>query len=170
MTVAMDKAVEEAWAKRGDDLPIDTAEEAVVLASIVEKETGVASERARVAGVFVNRLKRGMPLQSDPTVIYAVTEGKAPLGRPLSRADLEVRSDYNTYVTAGLPPGPIANPGRASLEAVVSPAATEELYFVADGSGGHAFAETLAEHNRNVAKLRKLEAQRAAEGSAGQPE
>jgi UPF0755 protein len=170
MVTAMDKAIEDAWAKRGEDLPFDTPEEAVVLASIVEKETGVAAERPRVAGVFVNRLKQDMLLQSDPTVIFAITNGDAPLGRPLSRADLEVKSDYNTYVKVGLPPGPIANPGVASLEAAVRPAPTQDLYFVADGSGGHAFAATLAEHNRNVAKLRKLEAQRAAEAEETQSE
>lgn len=170
MMAAMDQAVEEAWARRGDDLPFETPEEAVVLASIVEKETGVASERPRVAGVFINRLKKKMLLQSDPTVIFAITKGEAPLGRPLSRADLETQSDYNTYVKVGLPPGPIANPGKASLHAAVSPAPTRDLYFVADGSGGHAFAETLDEHNRNVAKLRKLEAERAKREKEAQTE
>jgi UPF0755 protein len=155
----------EAWENRARDLPFDTPEEALTLASIVEKETGVAAERPRVAAVFVNRLKRGMPLQSDPTVIYALTGGKAAsvangegiLGRGLTRADLQADHPYNTYRNPGLPPGPIANPGRASIEAVLNPPATNELYFVADGTGGHAFAATLEEHNRNVAKWRKLQ-------------
>lgn len=165
MRASMDAALAELWPKRAPELPLKTPEEAVTLASIVEKETGVAAERPRVAAVFVNRLKRGMPLQSDPTVIYAITGGKAAsvangegiLGRRLTRADLDADHPYNTYRIAGLPPGPIANPGRASIEAVLNPPATKELYFVADGSGGHAFAETLDEHNRNVAKWRKLQ-------------
>ncbi|HET8727667.1 MAG TPA: endolytic transglycosylase MltG, partial [Alphaproteobacteria bacterium] len=127
MTAAMDGAIAEVWANRADDLPIETPEEAVVLASIIEKETGIAGERAMVASVMVNRLKRGMPLQSDPTVIYALTEGTAPLGRELLRSDWDVESPYNTYQVTGLPPGPIANPGRASLEAAVNPA--ETTYF-----------------------------------------
>lgn len=159
MSRAMDQAVREAWADRADGLPIETPEQAVVLASIVEKETAVAGERALVAGVMVNRLRRGMPLQSDPTVIYALTRGEAPLGRALLRSDWEIDSPYNTYRVTGLPPGPIANPGRASLEAAVRPAATDYLYFVADGSGGHAFAKTLAEHNRNVAAWRRFRRQ-----------
>jgi UPF0755 protein len=165
MRASMDAALAELWPKRAPELPLKTPEEAVTLASIVEKETGVAAERPRVAAVFVNRLKRGMPLQSDPTVIYAITGGKAAsvangegiLGRRLTRADLDADHPYNTYRIAGLPPGPIANPGRASIEAVLNPPTTKELYFVADGSGGHAFAETLDEHNRNVAKWRKLQ-------------
>jgi UPF0755 protein len=165
MRASMDAALAELWPKRAPELPLKTPEEAVALASIVEKETGVAAERPRVAAVFVNRLKRGMPLQSDPTVIYALTGGKAAsvangegiLGRRLTRADLDADHPYNTYRIAGLPPGPIANPGRASIEAVLNPPATNELYFVADGTGGHAFAATLDEHNRNVAKWRKLQ-------------
>jgi UPF0755 protein len=156
MAAAMDEAVAELWAERADDLPFDTPEDAVILASIVEKETGVAGERAEVAGVFVNRLNAGMRLQTDPTVIYALTEGQGPLGRPLTRADLEMDDPYNTYVVAGLPPGPIANPGRAALEAAMNPAETEHFYFVADCTGGHAFARTNAEHNRNVAEYRRL--------------
>ncbi len=157
MGEAMDTTVAELWEQRADDLPIDSRHEALVLASIVEKETGVAGERARVAGVFVNRLRRGMRLQSDPTVVYGLTDGNGPLGRPLTRNDLKVEHAYNTYVIDRLPPGPIANPGRASIEAVLNPAPTDELYFVADGTGGHAFAKTLDEHNRNVARWRRVQ-------------
>ncbi|MEX0921265.1 MAG: endolytic transglycosylase MltG [Rhodovibrionaceae bacterium] len=152
----MQAALEELWAARAENLPVSTPEEAVILASIVEKETAVADERPLVASVFVNRLNRGMPLQSDPTVVYALTEGKGPLGRALTRADWKVDHPYNTYANSGLPPGPIANPGRESLSAALNPAESEYLYFVADGSGGHAFAKTLAEHNRNVAKWRRI--------------
>jgi len=163
MAADFEAALARLWAARAPDLPLASPAEAVVLASIVEKETGVAAERAKVAGVFYNRLARGMPLQSDPTVVYALTGGKAPLGRALTRDDLGFDSPYNTYQASGLPPGPIANPGVASLEAVLHPEATDALYFVADGSGGHAFAMTLAEHNRNVAKWRKIRDQQAAE-------
>ncbi len=156
MEKAMADTLAELWPTRAEGLPIDTPAEAVILASIVEKETGVAEERALVAGVFVNRLKRGMRLQSDPTVVYALTGGTGPLDRALRSRDLRVDNPYNTYGNAGLPPGPIANPGRASLEAVLNPAETDYLYFVADGTGGHAFAKTLAEHNRNVAKWRRI--------------
>lgn len=155
MRQSMDDALAELWPARQENLPLDSPEEALVLASIVEKETGVDSERALVAGVFVNRLRKGMPLQSDPTVVYGITEGKAPLGRALTRKDLAAPTPYNTYQIAGLPPGPIANPGRAALEAVLQPAETEYFYFVAAGDGGHAFARTLDEHNANVAKWRR---------------
>lgn len=147
------------WPNRAADLPIDSWDEAVILASIVEKETGVASERGKVAGVFVNRLRRGMRLQSDPTVSYGITQGKTGLGRPLTKADLRTKTPYNTYVIDGLPPGPICNPGRDAIAAVLNPTPTKALYFVADGTGGHAFANTLAEHNRNVAKWRRLQKQ-----------
>lgn len=154
---------EQLWKARKKDLPYDTLEEAIILASIVEKETGVASERPQVASVFVNRLRRGMKLQSDPTIIYGITGGE-PLGRGIRRSELEGATPYNTYVIEGLPPTPICNPGRASLEAVINPPETDYLFFVADGTGGHAFAATLAEHERNVAKWREIERQRAAAG------
>lgn len=150
----------EAWESRASDLPLESAEEALILASIVEKETGVPEERARVASVFLNRLERGMRLQSDPTVVYGITEGKGPLGRGLRRSELDRETPYNTYAVAGLPPTPIANPGRDAIMAVVNPDETDFLYFVADGSGGHVFAETLAEHNRNVAEWRQIERER----------
>lgn len=152
----MEALLAELWEQRAEELPIASPEEAVILASIIEKETAVAGERPQVASVFVNRLERGMPLQSDPTVVYALTDGDGPLGRALTRQDWKFDSPYNTYANGGLPPGPIANPGRESLKAALQPAETEYLYFVADGTGGHAFAKTLAEHNRNVAKWRKI--------------
>ncbi len=155
MASAMQRTLEELWPQRDEGLPFDTPEEAVALASIVEKETGVADERPLVASVFVNRLRRGMRLQSDPTVIFALTEGEQPLGRALTRRDWKVEHPYNTYVISGLPPGPIANPGRAAIAAVLQPAESTFLYFVAAGDGGHAFAETLKEHNRNVRKWQK---------------
>ncbi|MBI1209458.1 MAG: endolytic transglycosylase MltG [Azospirillum sp.] len=161
MRAAMTAALTELWPARVPDLPLESPQQAVVLASIVEKETALADERARIAGVFFNRLAAGMPLQSDPTVSYAVTLGRHPLGRTLNRADLQTQSPYNTYVVTGLPPGPIANPGRAALEAVLHPDRHELIYFVADGSGGHAFARTLAEHNHNVARWRALSQQSA---------
>jgi len=149
------------WEKRKSGLPIRTPEEAVTLASIVEKETGVASERPRVAAVFMNRLKQGIRLQSDPTIIYGLNKGR-PLGRGIRRSELDAPNPYNTYQIDGLPPGPIANPGRASLAAVLDPPDTTELFFVADGSGGHAFASTLEEHSRNVEHWRIIEQQKAA--------
>jgi len=156
MEQALDTALRKAWDGREDGLPLVSPEEALILASIVEKETGVKAERRRVAGVFLNRLRKGMKLQSDPTVIYGLTQGKGPLGRDLTRADLEASSPWNTYVIDGLPPTPIANPGLAAIEAVLHPEDTKDLYFVADGTGGHVFSETLMEHNRNVAKWRKF--------------
>lgn len=155
MQRALRETVDELWASRRRDLPLRSPEEAIVLASIVEKETGLAEERPHVASVFVNRLVRGMRLQSDPTVVYGITGGTGPLGRPLTRADLNAKTPYNTYQIDGLPPGPIANPGRASIAAVLDPLRTEDLYFVADGNGGHAFSKTLQEHNRNVRAWRK---------------
>jgi len=156
MASSMAATVERLWANRAPDLPFRTPGEAVVLASIVEKETGIAIERPRIAGVFVNRLNNGMRLQSDPTVVYGLTRGAGPLGRALSRADLKHETPYNTYQISGLPPGPISNPGIAAIAAVLNPEKTNALYFVADGSGGHVFARTLKEHNRNVAKWRKI--------------
>ncbi len=146
----------ELWAARAPDLPYRSMEEAIILASIVEKETGEPGERTQVAAVFVNRLKRNMRLQSDPTVIYGITKG-LPLGRPISRADLRQDTPYNTYRRSGLPPTPISNPGVGSFAAAINPASVAYLYFVADGSGGHAFAETLDEHNKNVARWRQLQ-------------
>ncbi|MGD9509212.1 MAG: endolytic transglycosylase MltG [Geminicoccaceae bacterium] len=156
MHAAMSEELTRVWATRQPDLPVQTPEQVLTLASIIEKETAVPAEYPLVAAVFVNRLRKGMPLQTDPTVIYALADGKGPLGRELTRADLQVDHPYTTYRNPGLPPGPIANPGRAALAAAVAPADVDYLYFVADGSGGHAFATTLAEHNRNVAKWRKL--------------
>jgi UPF0755 protein len=151
------RMVQDVWDHRVTDLPLRSPEQLVTLASIVEKETGRADERSRVAAVFVNRLKQKMKLQSDPTIIYGLVGGKGTLGRPIQRNEIEQPTPYNTYVIDGLPPGPIANPGRAALEAVANPARTKELYFVADGTGGHAFSETLDQHQRNVARLRALE-------------
>ncbi len=156
MVQAMDETIAELWPDRAGELPFDTPAEALVLASVVEKETSVADERAHVAGVFINRLRRGMRLQSDPTVIYGLTVENGPLERRLARDDLDHDSPYNTYVIDGLPPAPIANPGRGSIAAVLHPMETKDLYFVADGTGGHAFAATLDAHNRNVAKWRKI--------------
>lgn len=157
MQKAMQKTLDELWPQRAEGVLVKSPEEAVTLASVVEKETGVPAERARIAGVFYNRLRIGMPLQSDPTVIFALTEGKAPLGRLLLRADLNYVSPYNTYLNAGLPPGPIANPGRAALEAVLNPEKNDYLYFVADGTGGHSFARSLDAHNDNVSKWREVQ-------------
>jgi peptidoglycan lytic transglycosylase G len=159
MRKGMKDALAELWPARDSTVALKSVAEAVTLASIVEKETGLAAERPHVASVFFNRLAQGMPLQSDPTVIYALTGGKGPLGRALLRADLQVANPYNTYANPGLPPGPIANPGRASLQAVLHPDSTKDLYFVADGTGGHAFAATLEEHNKNVAAWRQQQKQ-----------
>ena len=160
MEAAHVEVVERLWDERAENLPITSIEEAVVLASIVEKETGVAAERPRVAAVFINRLRRGMRLQSDPTIIYGITNGQGPLGRPIRRSEIDRKTAYNTYQIDGLPPAPIANPGEASIAAVLNPPTTNELYFVADGTGGHVFSKTLAEHNRNVAKWRRIERSR----------
>lgn len=157
MKVDMAATLAEMWPKRDQKIPLKSPAEAVILASIVEKETGQKDERARVAGVFYNRMRQGMALQSDPTIIYALTQGKAKLDRPLTYTDLKLDSPYNTYVVTGLPPGPIANPGLAALTAVLHPLATKDLYFVADGTGGHAFASTIEEHTKNVAKWRKIQ-------------
>jgi len=162
MMAAMEKALAELWPTRAEGLPFTTPEQAVVLASIVERETAVAAERPRVAAVFVNRLRLGMRLQSDPTVIYGLRPETGTLDRALLRSDLEAEHPWNTYVIAGLPPSPIANPGRESLAAVLNPADTKDLYFVADGTGGHAFARTLDEHNRNVAQWRRVQRERKA--------
>ena len=149
--------LQEVWEHRMQDLPVKTPEQLVTLASIIEKETGRPDERTRVAAVFVNRLKSKMRLQSDPTIIYGLTGGKGSLGRPILKSEIEQATPYNTYVIDGLPPGPIANPGRASLEAAANPARTKELYFVADGTGGHVFSDNYAEHQKNVARLRGIE-------------
>jgi UPF0755 protein len=159
MQQAMDRAVAQLWPKRSLDCPVATPEQAVILASIVEKETGKPAERPMVAGVYCNRLRIGMKLDADPTVIYPVTKGK-PLGRRILRSELNADNGYNTYKRAGLPEGPIANPGRASIEAVLHPAQTKALYFVADGTGGHVFADTLAQQNANVAKWYAIRRQR----------
>jgi len=157
MKKSMQKTLNSLWKKRAANLPLKTPEEAVILASIVEKETGVTDERQRVAGVFINRLNKGILLQSDPTVIYAVTDGKEKLDRLLTTKDLKTPSPYNTYIVTGLPPSPIANPGKASLAAVLNPEKNNYIYFVADGTGGHVFSRTLKEHNNNVARWRKLQ-------------
>jgi UPF0755 protein len=152
----MKAALANLWVGRDTEISLTSPAEAVTMASLVEKETGQVGERPKVAAVFYNRMKKGMALQSDPTVIFVLTQGKGKLDRPLSNADLKIDSPYNTYLIAGLPEGPIANPGIAAITAVLHPAKTKDLYFVADGSGGHAFAETLEQHNQNVAKWRKF--------------
>ncbi len=159
------KLLKEVWERRMPDLPIRSPEQLVTLASIVEKETGKPEERTRVAAVFVNRLRQNMKLQSDPTIIYGLVGGKGSLGRPIMKSEIEQPTPYNTYVISGLPPGPIANPGRASLEAAANPARTKELFFVADGTGGHAFSENYEQHLKNVARLRVIE-QNARENAA----
>ena len=157
MRQAQDRLVREVWERRNPDLPLKTPEQLLILASIIEKETGKPEERTRVAAVFINRLKQKMKLQSDPTIVYGLVFGKGSLGRPISKADIQSQTPYNTYVIEGLPPGPITNPGRASIEAAANPARTKEVFFVADGTGGHAFAETYDQHQKNVARLRVIE-------------
>jgi UPF0755 protein len=159
MQQAQKRVVAEIWERRNPDIPVKTPDQLVTLASIVEKETGKPDERSRVAAVFVNRLRQKIKLQSDPTIIYGLVGGKGTLGRPIKRSEITQPSPYNTYVVDGLPPGPISNPGRASLEAVANPARTRDLFFVADGSGGHAFTETYDQHQKNVARLRAMEKQ-----------
>jgi UPF0755 protein len=153
------RVLAEIWERRNPDVPIKSPDKLITLASIIEKETGRADERSRVAAVFVNRLRQKIKLQSDPTIIYGLVGGKGTLGRPIKRSEIQQPSPYNTYVVDGLPPGPIANPGRASLEAAANPARTRDLFFVADGTGGHAFTETYDQHQKNVVKLRALEKQ-----------
>jgi UPF0755 protein len=164
MMKSSQKLMDELWPLRAEDAPVKTPAEALILASIIEKETGVPGERTRVASVFANRLRQGMRLQSDPTIIYGITGGKAKLDRALTRRDIAEATPYNTYHINGLPPGPIANPGRASIEAALAPAKTNDLYFVADGSGGHVFAATLEEHRINVQKWRQIEKERNQNG------
>lgn len=159
MQQAQRRVVSEVWERRATDIPVKTPEQLVTLASIVEKETGRADERSRVASVFVNRLRLKMKLQSDPTIIYGLVGGRGTLGRPIRRSEITQATPYNTYVIDGLPPGPIANPGRASLEAVANPARTRDLYFVADGTGGHTFTENYEAHQKGVARLRAMERQ-----------
>jgi UPF0755 protein len=166
MRQAQDRVLREVWERRNPDLPLKSPDQLVVLASIIEKETGRADERTRVAAVFANRLKQKMKLQSDPTIIYGLVFGKGSLGRPLTKSDIAQASAYNTYVIDGLPPGPIGNPGRASIEAAANPARTKDLYFVADGTGGHVFAETYEQHLKNVARLRVIEHEQKVETPA----
>ncbi len=163
MIEAQDTVLDALWDRRAMDLPFATREEAIILASIVEKETAVAAERPMIAAVFANRLRLKMRLQSDPTIIYGLTGGE-PLGRGLRVSEIERATPYNTYVISGLPPTPIANPGRAAIEAVLHPAESDALYFVADGAGGHVFSATLDEHNRNVAEWRRIERRQREEG------
>ena len=161
MQSAQSLILQNAWKNRDKDLPLKTPQEALILASIVEKETGLAAERRKVASVFINRLERGLRLQTDPAVIYGITKGKKVLGRGLRQSELDRKTPWNTYKIDGLPPTPIANPGKASIEAVLNPDTTKFLYFVADGTGGHAFAKTLSEHNTNVKKWRAIEKERS---------
>jgi peptidoglycan lytic transglycosylase G len=159
MQQAQKRVVADVWEHRAQDAPVKTPEQLVTLASIIEKETGKADERSRVSAVFANRLRQRIKLQSDPTIIYGLVGGKGTLGRPIKRSEISQPSPYNTYVIEGLPPGPISNPGRASLEAAANPARTRDLYFVADGTGGHAFTETYDQHQKNVVRLRAMEKQ-----------
>lgn len=161
MEAIQERRLAEAWEDRSPDAPVGTPEEAMILASIIEKETGIAEERELVASVFANRLRQGMRLQTDPTVIYGITEGKGVLGRGLRQSELRAETPWNTYVIPGLPPTPIANPGLASIRAALAPEETDFVFFVADGTGGHAFSRTLEEHNANVARWREIEAERA---------
>ena len=165
MQAAQQRLVKDIWEHRSPDLPLKTPEQLVILGSIIEKETGKPEERTRVAAVFVNRLKQKMKLQSDPTIIYGLVFGKGKLDHPITKSEKEQPTPYNTYVIDGLPPGPITNPGRASLEAAANPARTKELFFVADGTGGHSFSDSYDQHQKNVGKLRTLE-QEAKESSA----
>jgi UPF0755 protein len=158
MQHAQQRLVTDIWERRSPDLPLKTPDQLVILASLIEKETGKADERTRIAAVFVNRLKQKIRLQSDPTIIYGLVGGKGTLGRPIMKSEIDQPTPYNTYQIDGLPPGPIANPGRAALEAAANPARTRELYFVADGTGGHAFAESYEQHQKNVLRLRQLQA------------
>lgn len=157
MQAEQQRLVASLWERRRPDLPLENVRQALILASIVEKETGRSDERDRVAAVFVNRLRKGMRLQSDPTIIYGLVAGQGSLGRPIARSDIDQRTDYNTYQIDGLPPTPICNPGRSAIEATLNPAKVNDLFFVADGSGGHKFSETLREHNAAVATWRKVE-------------
>src|ERR1700687_5222299 len=150
MHAAQQRLLKEVWDRHSPDLPLKTPEQVVILASLIEKETGKPEERTRVAAVFVNRLKQKMRLQSDPTIIYGLVGGKGTLGRPILKSEIDQPTPYNTYVIEGLPPGPIANPGRASLDAAANPARTKELYFVADGTGGHTFSENFEQHQKSV--------------------
>jgi UPF0755 protein len=159
MQQAQRRVLAEVWERRNADIPLKGPEQLVTLASIVEKETGKSDERSRVAAVFANRIRQKIKLQSDPTIIYGLVGGKGTLGRPIKRSEIQQPSPYNTYVIEGLPPGPIANPGRASLEATANPARTRDLFFVADGTGGHSFSETYDQHQKNVTKLRSIEKQ-----------
>jgi UPF0755 protein len=161
MQQAQRRVLQEVWDRRMQDLPVRSPEQLVILASIVEKETGKPEERTRVAAVFINRLKQKMRLESDPTIIYGLVGGKGTLGRPIQANEIRQPTPYNTYVIDGLPPGPIANPGRAALEAAANPARTKEIFFVADGTGGHAFSENYEQHQKNVARLRAIEQQAA---------
>ena len=161
MAASQERILAAAWDNRQDDIPVSSPEEALILASIIEKETSVPDERRLVASVFTNRLRQGMRLQTDPTVIYGITKGEGSLGRGLRRSELRAATPYNTYVIPALPPTPIANPGRAAIEAAVNHDESPYIFFVADGTGGHAFSVTLAEHNQNVARWRQIERDRA---------
>lgn len=168
MRQSQDRLVREVWERRNPDLPLKTPEQLVILASIIEKETSKPEERTRIAAVLTNRLKQKMKLQSDPTIVYGLVFGKGALGHPLTKNEIAQPTPYNTYVIDGLPPGPIANPGRAAIEAAANPARTKELYFAADGTGGHAFAETYDQHLKNVARLRVIEHEQKGEAADAQ--